>query len=116
MSAPSSRLPILIALGLALTCSACGRRGSLEPPGAAVSETAPVVRPGAPASARSLPGSTVSVGDRGAAPEADAVLAGDELNPAATPPGGDAVPVTTSRGSKRGYRIPKEPFILDAIL
>lgn len=117
MPARSARLSILIALGLALACTACGRRGSLEPPGAAVSEIAPTsTRPGAPASARSLPGSTVSVGDRGAAPDPEAVQAGDELSAAAIPAGGDGVPVTTSRGSKRGYKIPKEPFILDPLL
>ncbi len=112
-----ARLSILIALGLALACTACGRRGSLEPPGAAVSETsAPVARTGVPASARSLPGSTVSAVDRGAAPDPEAVQAGDELSASAIPAGGDSVPVTTSRGSKRGYRVPKEPFILDSIL
>ncbi len=111
-----ARLSILIALGLALACTACGRRGALEPPGAAVSETAPVTRPGAPASARSLPASTVSAVDRGAAPDPEAVQAGDELSAAAIPAGGDGVPVTTSRGSKRGYKVPKEPFILDPIL
>ncbi|WP_375274011.1 hypothetical protein [Methylorubrum thiocyanatum] len=116
MPARSARLSILIALGLALACSACGRRGSLEPPGAAVSEPAPGTRSGVPASARSLPGSTISVGDRGAAPDPEAVQAGDELSAAAIPAGGDGVPVTTSRGSKRGYRVPREPFILDSIL
>lgn len=116
MPARSARLSILIALGLVLACTACGRRGSLEPPGAAVSETAPSPRPGTPASARSLPASTVSVGDRGAAPDPEAVQAGDELSAAAIPAGGDGVPVTTSRGSKRGYRVPKEPFILDPLL
>ena len=116
MPARSARLSILIALGLTLACTACGRRGSLEPPGAALSETAPGTRPGVPASARSLPGSTVSVGDRGAAPDPEAVQAGDELSAAAIPAGGDGVPVTTSRGSKRGYRVPREPFILDSIL
>ncbi|KQT58609.1 hypothetical protein ASG52_20965 [Methylobacterium sp. Leaf456] len=96
-----SRLPALIAIGLvALACTACGRRGGLQPPGTA--------------SPRGLP--TTSVGDRAAAPDPDAVQAGDELSPAAIPPGGDGVPVTTNRGGKRGYRIPKEPFILDAIL
>lgn len=117
MPARPPRLTILIALGLVLACTACGRRGSLEPPGVAVSQTAPAgPRTGAPASARSLPGSTVSVGDRGAAPDPEAVQAGDELSAAAIPAGGDGVPVTTTRGSKRGYRVPKEPFILDSIL
>lgn len=116
MPARPPRLSLLIALGLALACTACGRRGALEPPGTPVSETAPVSRPGTPASARSLPNSTVSAVDRGAAPDPDAVQAGDELSAAAVPAGGDGVPVTTSRGSKRGYKVPKEPFILDPIL
>ena len=113
-----SRLPALIAIGLvALACTACGRRGGLEPPGTASATVAPVAaRPGVPASPRSLPTTHVGVGDRGAPPDPDAVLAGDELSPAAIPPGADGVPVTTSRGGKRGYRVPKEPFILDAIL
>ena len=112
-----SRLPALIAIGLvALACTACGRRGGLQPPGTASVETAPVVRPGVPASPRGLPTTSVGVSDRAAAPDSDAVQAGDELSPAAIPPGSDGVPVTTSRGGKRGYRIPKEPFILDAIL
>lgn len=113
-----SRLPALIAIGLvALACTACGRRGGLEPPGTASANAAPAAaRPGAPASPRGLPTTSVGVGDRAAAPDSDAVQAGDELSPTAIPPGGDAVPVTTSRGGKRGYRVPKDPFILDAIL
>ncbi|MGX5773264.1 hypothetical protein [Methylorubrum zatmanii] len=115
MPARPARLSILIALGLALACTACGRRGSLEPPGAP-GPRAETAGPGTPASPRSLPTSTVGVGDRGAAPDPDAVQAGDELSASAIPAGGDGVPVTTSRGSKRGYKVPKEPFILDPIL
>ncbi|WP_331304135.1 hypothetical protein [Methylobacterium oryzae] len=42
--------------------------------------------------------------------------AGDELSAAAVPPGGTDAPVETSRGARRGYRVPKEPFILDPLL
>lgn len=116
MPARPRRLNLLIAIGLvALACSACGRRGSLEPPGTA-SATAPAVAQGAAVSPRAVPTTGVGVGDRAAAPDSDAVQTGDELNPAAIPPGADGVPVTTTRGGKRGYRIPREPFILDAIL
>jgi len=44
------------------------------------------------------------------------VRAGDELSAAAVPPGGTEAPVETSRGARRGYRVPKEPFILDPLL
>ena len=32
------------------------------------------------------------------------------------PPGGTEAPVETSRGARRGYRVPKEPFIQDPLL
>ncbi|WP_232629659.1 hypothetical protein [Methylobacterium sp. Leaf118] len=116
MPARPRRLNLLLAIGLvALAGSACGRRGSLEPPGS-TSATYPSVRQGVAVTPRAVPTTGVGVGDRAAAPDTDAVQAGDELNPAAIPPGADGVPVTTSRGGKRGYRIPREPFILDAIL
>jgi hypothetical protein len=44
------------------------------------------------------------------------VRAGDELSVAAVPPGGTDAPVETSRGARRRYRVPKEPFILDPLL
>ncbi len=108
-------LKLLAAAGLAaLTVSACGRRGALEPPQTA----APVG--GAQASAatngsRSLPDG-IGLGGGTAPPEAEAVRAGDELPLAAVPPSGTEAPVETSRGARRGYRIPKEPFILDPLL
>ncbi len=110
-------LKLLAAAGLvALAVSACGRRGALEPP-----QTAAPAAAAAPAASdavngrRTLP---VSVGLGGGAPEPDAasVRAGDELSEAAVPPGGTDAPVQTSRGARRGYRIPKEPFILDPLL
>ena len=42
--------------------------------------------------------------------------AGDELSLSAVPPGGSEAPIETSRGAKRGYRVPKAPFILDPLL
>lgn len=114
----NSALKLLAASGLvALAVSACGRRGALEPPQTSA--------PAAPASAqagsdavsgrRTLP---VSVGLGGGAPEPDpaSVRAGDELSLSAVPPGGTDAPVETSRGARRGYRVPKEPFILDPLL
>ncbi|MEE7493875.1 hypothetical protein MOTC310_27005 [Methylobacterium oryzae] len=49
-------------------------------------------------------------------PDPASVRAGDELSAAAVPPGGTDAPVETSRGARRGYRVPKEPFILDPLL
>ena len=102
---------------VALAVSACGRRGALEPP----QTSAPVGPAAAQAGAdtaggrRTLP---VSVGLGGGAPEPDpaSVRAGDELSTAAVPPGGTEAPVQTSRGARRGYRVPTEPFILDPLL
>jgi len=108
-----SVLPPLIAAALVvLCCTACGRRGSLQPPGAALpaSGTQGAIR------ARSLPAS-VGLGDAGVvAPDPDAVRDGDEVAASATPAARDSVPVQTTRGAKRGYVIPKDPFILDSIL
>lgn len=108
-------LKLLAVSGLvALAVSACGRRGALEPPQTAAPAAAPASG-GAATGRRTLP---VSVGLGGGAPEPDAtsVRAGDELSVAAVPPGGTDAPVETSRGARRGYRVPKEPFILDPLL
>ncbi|GJD95242.1 hypothetical protein [Methylobacterium iners] len=110
---PRSLSLTLAALGLvALTCSACGRRGGLQPPDgeATVSPTA-----SAPASARQLPRS-VGLGGGTAAPDPAAVQDGDELPASAVAAGGTDAPVTTTRGAKRGYTIPKQPFFLDPLL
>lgn len=107
----------LIALGIcllavSLACGACGRRGSLEAPNGATRERSS----SAPASsARGLPQS-VSAAGGAAAPDSQAVLDGDELPVSATPAGVDGAPVQTSRGAKKGFTIPKGPFILDPIL
>jgi predicted small lipoprotein YifL len=111
---PRSRSLTLVAvLGLvAMTCSACGRRGGLQPPDAATN-VAPTAS--GPASARQLPGS-VGLGGGAAAPDPAAVQDGDELPASAVAAGGTDAPVTTTRGAKRGYTIPKQPFFLDPLL
>ncbi len=111
---PNRALTLLAAIGLALTVSACGRRGGLEAPVASASPAArqPV---GATASPRQLPGS-VGLGGGTATPDPDAVRAGDELSLSAVPAGGSEAPIETSRGAKRGFRVPSAPFILDPLL
>jgi hypothetical protein len=112
LSKPALKLIAVSGL-VALAASACGRRGALEPPQTAAPVAA--VHSDGVSGRRSLP---VSVGLGGGAPEPDAaaVRAGDELSAAAVPPGGTDAPVETSRGARRGYRVPKEPFILDPLL
>jgi len=108
-------LKLLAVSGLvALAVSACGRRGALEPPQTAA-PAATQTGPDAATGRRTLP---ASIGLGGGAPEPDpaSVRAGDELSAAAVPPGGTDAPVETSRGARRGYRVPKEPFILDPLL
>ena len=114
---PAQRtLTTLTAIGLlALACAACGRRGALEPPDALApsvqrSTGNPVI-----ASPRALPDS-VGLGTGGPERDPEAVAAGDQLPASATPATSGDVPITTSRGAKRGYSIPKQPFILDPIL
>lgn len=110
-------LSTIVAIGLvALGASACGRRGALEPPpGSVAAANAP--RPGLPgvASPRSLPQS-VGLGGGAAALEPEAVRAGDELDALAAPGSGAEAPVKTTRGAKRGYVVPKQPFLLDPLL
>lgn len=111
------RFKTLIAIGLAaLALAGCGRRGSLEPPGGSASSNTGSGVPKGQASPRSLP-SSVSAASASAGIDPDAVRDGDELSPVAVAPGTDAAaPVQTSRGAKRGYVVPKQPFILDPIL
>lgn len=109
-----NRLAIGFALGLlVLSCAACGRRGALEPPDAGSSDRNTVSQ--GPASSRALP-QGVGLGGGSVAPDPEAVRDGDEVSAAATAPGLDSSPVKTSRGGKRGYTIPKQPFLLDPIL
>jgi predicted small lipoprotein YifL len=115
---PRPTLTLLAVAGLAaLALGGCGRRGALEPPEASASSA---VTPNGAASsgvktARILPGS-IGLGGGQAEPDAESVRAGDELSPSAIPPSGSEAPVQTTKGAKRGYRIPKEPFILDPLL
>ncbi|SFG69846.1 hypothetical protein [Methylobacterium gossipiicola] len=113
-------LTILAAFGLvALGASGCGRRGGLEPPPGSAAPTLPASRTSAnvaaPASPRALPQS-VGLGGGTATPDSDAVRAGDELDSAAVASGGTEAPVSTTRGAKRGYVVPKQPFFLDPLL
>jgi predicted small lipoprotein YifL len=113
-------LTTLAALGLvALAASGCGRRGGLEPPPGSAAPAPPASRSStgvtAPASPRALPQS-VGLGGGGATPDPDAVRAGDELDPAAVAGGSSETPILTTRGAKRGYVVPKQPFFLDPIL
>lgn len=113
---PSRSLKLLAAAGaIALAVSACGRRGALEPPDGAARPGPATVGTQAPASARSLP-TSIGLGGSAAAPDAAAVQAGDELPLSAIPPAGTEAPQTTARGAKRGYTIPRQPFILDPLL
>ncbi|MCE4223732.1 hypothetical protein HCU64_08225 [Methylobacterium sp. C25] len=106
----------MIAIGLclcvvALAAGGCGRRGRLEPPTDAPSPAGRTTA--SPASARSLP---LGTGAASATPDSDAVRDGDELPASATAPAIDSAPIQTNRGAKKGYKIPKDPFILDPIL
>lgn len=102
-----SRLTLIAALGcVALAGSGCGRRGALQsPPDASAAPRA--------SSASTGSGLGVPVSDPGA------VADGDDLDPAGISgipqPTVDA-PVQTTKGAKRGYVIPKKPFILDPLL
>lgn len=92
-----SRLTLLVALGcIALAGSGCGRRGALQaPPDASTAVRGPAVA------------------------DPTAVADGDDLDPTAILGTGQPLvdpPVQTSRGVKRGYVIPKKPFILDPLL
>lgn len=102
----------------ALACAGCGRRGALEPPDGAAPTSRPATASSGDAfraSPRALPQS-VGLGLGSASSDPDAVRAGDELPASATPATSGEVPIQTSRGAKRGYVIPKEPFILDPLL
>lgn len=117
---PRSALRLLAVAGLAaLALAGCGRRGALEPPQASAPTPAAVSQGNsggaAVKTARILPDS-IGLGGGQAEPEPEAVRAGDELPPSAIPPSGSEAPVQTTKGAKRGYRIPKDPFILDPLL
>jgi len=115
MPARSPLLPIVATVLVVLCCTACGRRGSLQPPDAGL-QAKGAAATGAPATARGLPQSVGLGGGTAGAPDPEAVRDGDEVAQAATPAVGDAVPLQTTRGAKRGYVIPKQSFFLDPIL
>jgi hypothetical protein len=100
------RLPALaLAVAAVLMLGACGRRGALEPPGAAAT-------PGPAAAAPATPRSTT----------AQAAEAAQAAGPFADPPDADeeaVAPVPTpapANRRRRGYAVPPGPFILDPIL
>ncbi|GJE16272.1 hypothetical protein [Methylobacterium marchantiae] len=97
-----SRLTLILVLGcVALAGAGCGRRGALQAP----DTRAPVP--------------TGGLGLGGPVADATAVGEGDDLDPTAiagTPQAIVEAPVQTTRGAKRGYTIPKKPFILDPLL
>lgn len=101
---------------VAFAATGCGRRGALEPPpGAAVRTPQTAAQATTTAGPRTLPQST-GLGGGTPQPDPDAVRDGDELPPSALAPAGTEAPVQTGRGAKRGYRIPKDPFLLDPLL
>jgi predicted small lipoprotein YifL len=106
---PAGRV-LLLAGGLVLALSACGRRGQLEaPPDPAVPRAQPSqpkagAATGAPRVAR-----TAAASGEGAE---DITDEGDETNAQAVLPGVNPAP----RRRSRAIVIPKEPFILDPLL
>ncbi len=89
---PSRPLLILAIALMATGLSACGRRGPLEPP--------PVASGGAPV----VPAAQPQDED-----DADANSPMDAIPSVAPPPSQD-------RASRRGFTVPKRPFILDPLL
>ncbi len=87
---PPALRALVVAAALVAGLSACGRRGALEPP----------PNPRVPAAAANATANAETADDE--TPET--------LLPSATPK------PQSSRESKRGYTIPKEPFILDPLL
>lgn len=127
-SFPAAARVLMMAVVVALALAACGRRGPLEAPltpaEAAAQRQKEELR-------RQRPGAAANPGDRGA------VVGQTEIPPIATarrsegePPapgeddedelpsniGPSPVPTPTTRGGKRGYVIPRDPFILDPLL
>ena len=82
---------LVLAGALLVALSACGRRGALEPPPRAA-----------------LPTGTGQV-------QAQAEGAESEV-PETILPGVSPTPLASARQQKRGFTIPKDPFILDPLL
>src|SRR5215203_2518258 len=89
---------VMVAGLIVLALAACGRRGALEAP----PDPSAAQKPAAKQAAAQPGGQTAGPGQT-AEEEADSTLP----SPVGTPRRGNA---------KRGYVIPKEPFILDPIL
>ena len=103
----------LVAGLIALALAACGRRGPLEPP------PEPTVQaPRARAGGAPPPGaasSQITLQSQGATAGQDTSDSSEEEQAAANPvlP---VVPTPPTRAPRRGYVVPKEPFILDPLL
>ncbi|KAA2236361.1 LPS translocon maturation chaperone LptM [Salinarimonas soli] len=84
---------LMVAGALLVALSACGRRGPLEPPPVAA---VPAAAPGTVAAQ-----TQAEVAEEGP----------DTILPSVSP-----TPPASSRQQKRGFTIPKDPFILDPLL
>jgi predicted small lipoprotein YifL len=96
---------VMVAGVIVLALAACGRRGALEAPPDPSAAQKPAAKQAAaqPGSQTAQPGSQAAGPGQTDEEEADSTLP----SPVGTP---------RKRNAKRGYVIPKEPFILDPIL
>ena len=91
-----------LALLGALGSAGCGRRGPLESPGSSAAAPAPRVAAGPAVEGQSNPPGRAQVDDSDS--EREALLA----SPVPAPPRGT--------GPRRGYDVPRTPFLLDPLL
>lgn len=103
LSPVPGRVAVMAAL-IALALAACGRRGQPEAP---PDPSVPAAQRNAAATVPT-PSSAAGAGPAGAAVEED-----DDGTETFVP---RATPTPARRGAKRGYVIPKDPFILDPLL
>ena len=96
-----ARIPLMAGL-VVLALAACGRRGPPEAPPLAVAPTQP--------GARAVQAAPVAAGPARAVVVDDDDDEAENLLPAVVPTARPA------RNQRRGYTIPKEPFILDPLL
>ena len=94
---------VMVAGLIVLTLAACGRRGALEAPPDPSATQKPAAKQAAAQTAGQTAGAQAAGPGQTDEEEADATLP----SPVGTP---------RRSNSKRGYVIPKEPFILDPIL